>query len=310
MHWIAGEMLSVRDIGRIDKPLVWTLHDMWSFCGAEHYTDDERWLHGYRGDNRPIGEAGFDLNRWIWNRKRSSWISPMHIVAPSQWLADCARRSVLMRDWPISTVPYFIDTDTWKPVEKAMARDLLGLPQQVPLALFGALGGATDTRKGFDLLKVALELLRGQVDDLELIVFGQAPPRTASPLGFPVHYAGHLHDDLSLRVLYSAADVFVLPSRLDNLPNTGLEAHACGTPVVGFKVGGIPDIVLHEVTGYLAEPYEPDDLAKGILQVVSDPLRQAAMSRAARDRACVTWCSKVVADGYRKVYQAALGAAV
>jgi hypothetical protein len=99
LHWVQGEMLSIADIGRIKKPIVWTLHDMWTFCGAEHYTEEFRWREGYRRNNRPSYESGFDLNRWTWQRKRKHWQRPMHIVTPSQWLAECVRESALMREW-------------------------------------------------------------------------------------------------------------------------------------------------------------------------------------------------------------------
>jgi glycosyltransferase involved in cell wall biosynthesis len=270
LHWVQGEMLSVADIGRIKKPLVWTLHDMWAFCGAEHYTTDHRWREGYRRDNRPSHESGFDLNRWVWARKRKHWQRPIHIVTPSNWLANCARESALMQSWPITVIPYPIDTESWKPMEQNLARELLGLPANVPLLLFGAMGGGSDPRKGFDLLLKALSHLRDdqRAQGLELVVFGQRAPQSPPDLGFPIHYTGHFHDDLSLRALYSAADVMVIPSRQDNLPNTGVEAHACGTPVVAFDIGGLPDIVEHQKTGYLAKAFDTEDLARGILWVL------------------------------------------
>jgi len=264
LHWVAGEMLSIADIGRIEKPIVWTLHDMWAFCGAEHYTEEFRWREGYRREDRPAYESGFDLNRWTWERKRKHWLRPMQIVTPSRWLADCVRESALMRDWPVSVIPNCLDTERWKPMEQALARELLGLPADVPLLLFGAMGGGYDPRKGFDLLTAALGHLSGEIPGLELVVFGQLAPRNPPDLGFPIHYTGHLHDDLSLRALYSAADAIVIPSRQDNLPNIGVEAHACATPVIAFNTGGLPDIVEHQRTGYLAKAFDTEDLASGI----------------------------------------------
>jgi|LakMenE18May11ns_1017448.scaffolds.fasta_scaffold9959605_32 glycosyltransferase involved in cell wall biosynthesis len=305
LHWVQGEMLSIADIGRIRKPIVWTLHDMWAFCGAEHYTTDCRWRDGYCADNRPAHENGFDLNRSTWQRKRKRWRRPVQIVCPSQWLADCVRASALMREWPVAVVPYPIDLERWQPIEQHFARDLLGLPQDCPLLLFGALGGGTNSRKGADLLFSALTQLRIEpsMQDLQLVVFGQHPPMTPPQLEFPVHYTGHLHDDLSLRTLYSAADVMVVPSRHDNLPNTGLEAHACGTPVVAFKTGGLPDIVDDRVTGALAEPFEPASLAAAIRWVLEDPLRRRALGAAARERAERIWAPARVAGLYEDLYE-------
>lgn len=308
LHWVQGEMLSVADIGHIKKPIVWTLHDMWAFCGAEHYTEDWRWRDGYTQSNRPPGDGGFDLNRWTWLRKHAHWVKPMQVVTPSRWLADCTRTSVLMRDWPVSVVPNCLDTNRWQPLEQALARRLLGLPPDVPLLLFGAMGGGADPRKGFDLLTDALQHLRGSINGLELVVFGQLAPQKAVDLGFPIHYTGHLHDDLSLCALYSAADALVIPSRQDNLPNTGVEAHACGTPVVAFDVCGLPDIVQHQKTGYLAKPFDAEDLACGIQWVIGNDDRLADLRTQARLEAVARYSYPVVSAQYGVVYGRAVGA--
>lgn len=306
LHWINYEMLSISDIGRIRKPVVWTLHDLWAFCGAEHYTEDFRWREGYTRSNRPLHESGFDLNRWTWHRKRRLWRHPMHIVTPSRWLANCVRQSALMHDWPVTIIPNAIDTDFWQPADKILARQLLKLPLEGPLLLFGAMGGAKDPRKGFDLLQSALRHLQGQMPGLELVVFGQMAPEKSVDLGFPIHYTGHLYDDVSLVLLYSAADAMVIPSRQDNLPNTGLESFACGTPVVSFNTCGLPDIVTHQQTGYLAKAFDAIDLAKGLQWTLKNPDRCASLGQAARAHAQQLWSYKVVAPQYLRVYQQAV----
>lgn len=306
LHWVNGEMLSITDIIKLGKPVVWTLHDMWAFCGAEHYTEEFRWRQGYWKDNRPSYESGFDLNRWTWNRKRKYWQKPLQIVTPSQWLADCVTKSALMGDWPVRVVPNTINTDIWQPFDQNLARKLLHLPLDVPLLLFGALNGSRDPRKGFDLLQAALNHLRGQMPGLQLVVFGQLAPKEPIDLGFPIHYMGHLHDELSLRILYSAADVMTIPSRQDNLPNTGLEAHACGTPVIAFNTCGLPDIVEHLQTGYLAKAFDTNDLAHGIQWLLSDRSRLMTLGLAARQRALDKWSAKVVAEAYQNVYDSVL----
>ena len=131
LHWVAAEMMSVADIGRLREPVVWTLHDMWGFCGAEHYTEEFRWRDGYTRPNRPAYESGFDLNRWTWQRKLKHWQRPMHIVASSRWMADCVRHSAIMHDWPVSVVPNPIDTETWQPIDKMLARRILSLSVEV-----------------------------------------------------------------------------------------------------------------------------------------------------------------------------------
>lgn len=306
IHWVCGEMLSIPQIGRLIGPVVWTLHDMWAFCGAEHYTEDFRWRESYARTNRPAYESGLDLNRWVWERKRKYWKKPFHIVTPSHWLGQCVRESALMRGWPVTVIPNALNTDVWAPVERSLARQLLGLPQGGPLVLFGAMGGGQHRIKGFDLLRGALAHLRDQRSDLRLLVFGQSAPREPEDLGFPVHYLGHLHDDLSLRILYSAVDVMVISSRQDNLPNTGVESLSCGTPVVAFDTCGLPDIVTHRVTGYLARPFDTEDLAAGIEWVLKDSCRHGELSRNARTKAVERFSEAVVVPQYLAVYEKAI----
>ena len=317
LHWLGDTTLSIEELGRLQIPIVWTLHDQWAFCGAEHYTtpplpwecssSDERFAVGYSSASRPAHEDGPDLNRRVWLRKRRAWRKPMHIICPSQWLADCARRSTLMQNWPITVIPNPIDLNIWAPFDKSQARALLGLPNDRLLVSFGALGGINDPRKGADLLLEALQKLRTQVDglpldQLELVVFGQSRPSKPLDVGFPIHYMGLLHDDISLRLIYAAADVFVIPSRQDNLPNTGLEAQSCGTPVVAFRTCGLVDIVEHQVTGALADPFDTLSLAHAIHWVLVDNKRRANLRQSARQRAESLWSPSRVTGMYKEVY--------
>lgn len=302
LHWFNSGMLSISDIGKIQKPIVWTLHDMWAFCGAEHLAYDFRWKEGYRKNNRPSYESGFDLNRWTWERKRKHWRQPMHLVAPSQWLATCVKQSALMGEWPITVIPNTIDTNIWQPLEKSSARQILNLPLDIPLVVFGAVEVENDLNKGFDLLRDSLYKLRDESIDFELVVFGQNASRSLPDLGFPVHYTGYLHDDITLRLLYSAADLLVIPSRLENLPNTGVEAHACGIPVVAFNIGGLPDIVDHLNTGYLATPYDTVDLAQGIKWVLNKR-EDRSLGFQARERAVERFSNNIIAEKYLTLYK-------
>lgn len=306
LHWVAAEMMSIADIGRLRGPVVWTLHDMWGFCGAEHLTEEFRWRDGYTRHNRPAYESGFDLNRWTWQQKLKFWRRPIYIVAPSRWLADCVRHSAIMHDWPVSVVPNPIDTEVWQPIDKMLARRILRLPIEGPLVLFGALGGTRDPNKGFDLLKSALDRLRSEIAGLELVILGQLAPREPLNLGFPIHYAGHLHDGISRCLYYSAADAVVVPSRQDNLPNCGVEAHACGTPVVAFDVCGLPDIIEHGKTGYLVKPYDTEDLARGIQWVLDDAERLTMLGTQSRQAAVARFSFPVVAEQYLQVYKTAV----
>ncbi|NLO17471.1 MAG: glycosyltransferase, partial [Arcobacter butzleri] len=158
-------------------------------------------------------------------------------------------------------LPNPIDTNTFKPFDKESSRELWSLPKDKKLVLFGAMGATSDPRKGFKELSKALSLIN---TDVEFVVFGSSKPQNASDFGFKTHYLGHLHDDVSLVTLYSAVDVMVVPSLQENLSNAVMESLACGVPVVAFGATGLLDIVDHQTNGYLAEPFESEDMACGI----------------------------------------------
>lgn len=306
LHWLQGEMISIEAIGRLRKPLVWTLHDCWAFSGSEHYPnglEDLRYQEGYHHHNRPPGHHGLDLDRWCWKRKRQHWRSPMQLVCPSRWLAGCVQRSELLGDWPVRVIPYPLPTAVYRPWPRALARQLFGLPVEGKLLLFGALDGSRDLRKGWDLLEAALSKLAHTVPGLQAVVFGQSEPTEPPRLGLSIHYVGALHDDQALAMLYSAADVMVVPSRLDNLPQTALEAQSCGVSVVAFNATGLPDVVEHERTGYLADPYDPADLAHGIGWVLESSERRQRLADAARQRALSLWTPRRIAGAYADLYQ-------
>lgn len=306
LHWVSKEMLTIKDIGNIAKPVVWTLHDTWPFCGAEHYPDDERWREGYSKENRPKTEKGFDLNWWVWQRKKNNWKKPMHIVTVSRWLAEKVRQSALMGNWPVTVIPNTIDTEVWQPVERQLARALMGIPGDRPVVAFGA-WGAEQHRKGFDLLKSALHRLRERNVDIRMLIFGQLAPETSCGIDYPVHYTGHLNDDLSLRVMYSAADVMVVPSRVETFGQTASEAQACGTPVIAFDCTGLRDVVEHRGSGYLATPFEVDDLACGIEWAIESDSRNLELSRNARRLVLDRFSYSQVAASYIKLYKEVIG---
>ena len=244
-----------------------------------------------------------DVDRWVWNRKRRSWRHPIQIVTPSRWLAKCVKASYLMRDWPVTVIPYTLDCRQFQPWPKSFARDVLGFPANATIVLFGAMGGGADFIKGWDLLQNALVRIAEEHINIHGVIFGQSEPVNPPHLGLPLYWLGHLHDDVTLALIYSAADVMVVPSRQDNLPQTGIEAQTCGCPVVAFNCAGLPDIVEHRVTGYLAAPYDSDDLASGIKWVIENKERHASLSSAARERALRLWAPEVVIPMYKKIYE-------
>lgn len=306
LHWVQGEYLSIEDIGRITKPLVWTLHDMWAFCGAEHYTQDSRYIDGYTKVNRSCGESGVDINRWVWRRKVKNWQRPINIVCPSKWLADAATSSKLMSGWPISQIPYPIDDQIYCQSDTLLSKARLGIKSNQTVILFGALGVNKDRRKGFDLFAQALYSLHNILDstkEISVVVFGDDISNTSISLPFPVHCLGYIANERYLKDIYCSADAVVVPSREDNLPQIALEAQMCGTPVVAFKIGGLSDIILHLHTGYLAKPFDTDELAHGIHWAIGQANVNIRVSsgKLARARYSPTVVAKLYSDLYKSI---------
>ena len=210
LHWLQDEFLSVEAIGRLRGPVVWTLHDTWPFCGSEHYPVDSRFVEGYSRSNRAHGDRGLDLDRFTWLRKRRAWqqlLPRLHLVAPSRWIAQQAQTSALFADVPCSVIPNPVP-ELFRPISRKQARSLLGWKEDENVLLFGAMDGSNDPRKGFDLLLPALKLLQG----CTAVVLGQSEPLIRPPVALPLRYLGRFHDDLSLALIYAAADLVVVPS--------------------------------------------------------------------------------------------------
>lgn len=285
-HWVCGEMISIGEIGATRTPIVWTLHDEWAFRGAEHFPafdGDVRYEHEYRPGSGRADRRGWDIDRWTWRRKRAAWRRPMTAVCPSQWLADRASRSPLLEKWRIETIPNAIDTSVWQPRCKVAARKRFDLPADTALVVFGAIGGTSDPRKGGDLLKAALQQLSSRLDrPWALAMFGQAAPVVPESWPAPIHYLGHLNGESDLIDAYSAADLVVLPSRLENLPNVAIEAQACAVPVVAFATGGVPECLAHGQTGFLAPAFDTGEMARGIAWVLEDGQRYRELAANAR----------------------------
>jgi len=314
LHWIVN-LLSIEDIGKIRKPIVWTLHDMWAFCGGEHVASDDessRFRVGYLADNRPAGEAGPDLNRQAWESKQKLWANQQfNIVTPGYWMAGCAKDSVLFRDASITVIPNPIEMEhLWHPIPQDYARRVLGLRQDKKYILSGSAGGMPHL-KGEDLLKHAMakvmieKHVANESNEIELLIFGQYQPANNNDWPCKVHWLGPVRDDHVMTLIYSAADVMMVPSRQDNLPNTAVEAYACGVPVVAFNIGGLPDIVEHQKSGWLASAFDTDNLAEGILWVLGDQDRWENLSAAARSIALERFSTKVVIQQYMRVYEQA-----
>lgn len=304
LHWISSAFMQIETIAKIKRPLVWTLHDMWALTGGCHYTGD---CEGYLKSCGVCPQLGSskncDLSSWIWQRKAKAWRDlKITIVTPSTWLANCARSSSLFKDLQIEVIPNGLDTQKYRPINKRVARELLNLPQDKQLILFGAVRSTSDARKGFHLLKSALEDLSksGWKDRLELAIFGSS--ENQPDFGLKVHYLGHINDDLPLAIIYSAADVMLVPSIQEAFGQTASESLACGTPVVAFNATGLKDIVDHQINGYLAQPFKVEDLAQGIAWVLENPERYEKLSYNARQKAEQEFTQEIQARRYLSIF--------
>lgn len=308
LHWVCNGFLQIETLPKFKKPLVWTLHDMWTFTGGCHYIQDcDRYQDACGNCPQLQSNSAWDLSRWVWQRKAQSWKNAnLTLVATSHWMADCARNSSLLRNRRVEVIPLGLDTETYKPINRQFARELLNLPQDKQLVLFGAIGASA--RKGFHLLLPSLQRLSvtGWRERLEIVVFGADKPKKPMDLGFKTHYLGRFYDDLSLASIYSAADVMVVPSTQEAFGQTATEALSCGTPVVAFNATGLKDIVDHQQNGYLATPFEVEDLAKGIAWVLEDNERRQKLHFYAREKSLREFTSEIQASRYLSLYEEVL----
>ncbi len=265
LYWIAG-LLTPEQIADFPAPVVWRLSDCWPFTGGCHYPGTCRRFTTECGRCPVIGsDRERDVSRRNYRRKARAYRrKPLTIVAPSQWIAREARASTLFRDCDIRAIATGVDTDIFRPGPKPHLRAQLGLPADAFVILAGAQNPVGDKRKGLPIILEALGKAAPNIPPQTcLAVLGTRNAVPNSPV--PVYPLGSLGDDLSLAIAYGAADIFISASREDNLPNTILEAMSCGVPVVGFRVGGIPEAVIHGESGWLVPPDDIGQLAAAIV---------------------------------------------
>jgi glycosyltransferase involved in cell wall biosynthesis len=313
LHWVAGLV----DYGQFfaavpaATPVVWTLHDMNPLTGGCHYNGTCERYASVCGACPQLGSSDpSDLAYRIWLRKRRAFAqaarSRLHIVTPSRWLATEVHRSGLALPFPVSVIPYGLDLDDFAPRNRRTAREVFGLPQHAKVILFIA-DGLGLRRKGFVYLAEALKGL-SRMDDLVVLCLGRGTlPDT---LNIPCVNAGVVHSDRLLSFAYSAADLLVVPSLQDNLPNTVLEAMACGLPVVGFDVGGIPEMVRNGVTGILTPAGDVARLREAVLELLQSGPRREAMAAASRRVATDEYSLEIQARRYSELYERLFSAAV
>lgn len=303
LHWICGGMMTIDDIARIKAPIVWSLHDMWAFTGGFHYENTEE-FHAVSKNNSLIGTKKIDkLSKKLLKRKKEIFAkkNDMTIVGLSRWMSEEAKKSKIFGNKNIVNIPNPIDTDLFSPMNKFEARKLLNLPNEKKLILFGAMSATKDRRKGWLELNSALNKVSS--NHAELVVFGSDNDNYEYPL--PVQFTGTIKDDKTLKILYSACDVMVVPSLQENLANTIMEALSCGLPVVGFDIGGNSDMITHKTNGYLANPFSSNDLAYGINWIIENT-KNNKLSENARSKVVNTFESELVASKYINLYQSLL----
>ena len=309
LHWICRGFINIGTLSRIHRPIIWTLHDMWPFSGGCHYAGTCSGYKTHCGSCPQLGsKKNSDLSYRLLKWKEKHWNRlDLTVIAPSNWLAGCAKKSRLLHDMDIRVIPNGLDLDIYRPHDKLTARKLFGLSEDAFLVLFGALKSTRDERKGFHFLPDALNHVTSHEIDkkIELVVFGASEPAGPPALALKTNYMGYLNDDVSIALLLSACDIFVAPSMEDNLPNTIMEAMACGVPCAAFDTGGIPDMIAHKQNGYLARPYETNDLAMGIKWIIEDRERWERLSSNARAKVEKEFDIRLVAQQYIEVYRQA-----
>jgi glycosyltransferase involved in cell wall biosynthesis len=280
---------------------------MWGFTGGCHYAQDcLKYLTQCGACPHLQSTKENDLARKLWQRKAKAWEkTDFTVVTISHWLADCARQSTLFKNRRIEVIHNALDETRFKPIEKHIAREILGLPQDKKIILSGAINAINDDRKGFQYLVPALQDLaaNGWGDRAELVIFGASTPRNAPDLGMKATYMGVLHDDVTLALVYAAADVTAVTSTQEAFGKTAMESLACGTPVVSFDSTGLKDIVEHQTNGYRAECFSVQDLANGIAWVIQDDTRWQTLSRRAREKVEQEFTLSIQARAYTKLYQ-------
>lgn len=306
LHWVNGGMIKIEDLKKIKAPIVWSLHDMWPFTGGCHYDEECKGYKNKCGNCKVLNsDKTKDLSRRIFLRKQESYkkINSLTIIGLSNWLANCAKESALFQDLMVVNIPNPIETDKFKPIDKLVARDILNLPRDKKYILFGAMGATSDPRKGFNELSAAINHLDN--DNIELLVFGSSLPTNPPKLKYKTHYLGCFGDDISLQVIYSAADVMVVPSLQENLSNAIMESLSCATPVVGFDIGGNRDMIEHRKNGYLANPYSVEDLACGINWIIESETYND-LCEYSRNKVIAEFNEKLIAEKVIDLYKSIL----
>ncbi|MGA1840854.1 MAG: glycosyltransferase [bacterium] len=309
LHWVSGfiDYFSFFETISDKVPVVWTFHDMNAFTGGCHYDFDcGKFISGCGACPQLGSNKNSDISRQIWQRKHKIFkgLNPhsLTIVAPSKWLLSKVRESPLLGRFKIVHIPYGLDVKVFMPRNRHVARDLFDIPHDKKILLFLA-DDVSNHRKGFKILMKTLNALKIQ-SNICLVSVGREKPDINAT--FPHIHLGFISDDRLLSLVYSAADLFLIPSLQDNLPNTVIESLACGTPVVGFYAGGIPDMVRNGITGCLVPCQDADSMERAIIDLLSDTEKLNAMETNCRRIASEEYSLKKQALDYSELYETIL----
>ncbi|MGV3509605.1 MAG: glycosyltransferase family 4 protein [Sphingobacteriaceae bacterium] len=307
LHWINGGFLSLNNLNnllKLNKLVVWTLHDMWPFTGGCHYPGhSEKFLSECGNCHFLKHPAPNDISHSGWVKKHKIYNNNKKItyIACSNWMREMAQKSSLLQGNEIVTIANPIDVDVFSKQDKVVSRRQWNIPEDAEVILFGS-ANINHTRKGIKYLIEALHKIK-QTDstrNIRVVVFGKSKDFDFNQIPFPVISLPVIHTEVEIAEVYSLADVFILPSLEDNLPNMVMEALSCSTPVVAFNTGGVKDMVDHNENGYLAEYMSAEDLAKGILSVLNDSSRLAVN---ARRKVVENFSFPVIAEKHIQLYE-------
>lgn len=311
LHWTNQGYLSLSDLNKIlhaGKPVVITMHDMWYFTGICHYAGEcTRYESGcYKCPQLTNGGWGKDWARFVFERKKQMYSDvKISFVGCSKWIANLARNSRLTQGQFVINIPNTINTHVFHPTDMMEVRKKWNLPTDKTLILFGS-QRINDERKGFRYLAEACSIIKKEgkelADRLGVVVLGSHSDKVESLIPFDVYPINYLSSEHEVMEMYNAVNLFVTPSLQDNLPNTIVEAMACGTPCVGFKVGGIPEMIDHQVNGYVANYMDATDFAKGI-QWCLDKENYDTLRENAHKKALNTYSEDRIARRYTDVYE-------
>lgn len=311
LHWWNQGLLSLKGVealGILNKKIVWTLHDMWAFTGGCHNN------RGCAGYEQVCGDCPYlrfryagDLSHQIWQKKKRYYPANMHIVTCSRWLESVARSSSLLGSYPISSIPNPIDTRQFQPLDEA-ARQAFRREHRVPedarVLLFAAMN-ISNPYKGFPQFREMLEYLAKEYPAQKIVVaaVGKHGEGELAGLPFPVIDLGLIRQTSDMARIYGAVDLFVTPSLEENLPNTIMETMACGTPAVGFAVGGIPEMIDDGVNGKVTPFKDSRQMAGDIAWLLEDESRRKEMGRLAREKVLREYSQEKIAERYIEIYQ-------